>query len=90
MRRLERDAVVNGKMTKASNRRVRTPPRALFLFFFGGRPQLVVELDHLCEVNNMYSAQVGIIVSCSVQGKSPKRQLHRTPIAVSGSAYTGN
>ena len=31
-------------------------------FFFGGggiggRPQLVVELEHLCEVKNLYSAQ---------------------------------
>ena len=26
-------------------------------FFFGGHPQLVVELDHLCEVHNLYSAQ---------------------------------
>ena len=25
--------------------------------FFGGRPHLVVELDHLCEVNDIYSAQ---------------------------------
>ena len=31
--------------------------------FFGGRSQLVVELDRLCEVNNLYSAQVGMIVS---------------------------
>ena len=31
-------------------------------FFFGGRPQLVVELDRLCEVN-LYSAQVGMVVS---------------------------
>ena len=26
-------------------------------FFFGGRPQLVFELDHLCEVNNLCFAQ---------------------------------
>ena len=25
--------------------------------FFGGRPKLVVELDHLCEVKNLYSTQ---------------------------------
>ena len=27
------------------------------LFYFGGRPQLVVELDPLYEVKNLYSAQ---------------------------------
>ena len=31
-----------------------------------------------------------LIVSRSVQGKAPKRQLRSTPIAVSGNAYTGN
>ena len=60
------------------------------VFFFGGRPQLVVELDHLCEVKNLYSAQVGMLVSRSVQGKAPKGQLHSSPIAVSGNDYTGN
>ena len=60
-------------------------------FVFGGHPQLVVELDDLCEVKNLYSAQqVGIILSRSVQGKTPKRKLHSTPLAVSGIAYTGN
>ena len=58
--------------------------------FFGGRPQPVIELDHLCEVKNIYFAQLGMIVSRSIQGKAPKRQIHRTPIAVSGNAYTGN
>ena len=47
-----------------------------FLAVFGGRSQLVVELDCLCEVNNLYSAQVGMVVSRSVYGKGPKRQLH--------------
>ena len=51
---------------------------------------MVVELDRLCEVNNLHSAQVGMIVSLSVQGKASKRQLHSSPIAVSGKAYTGN
>ena len=32
----------------------------------------------------------GIIVSRSAHGKVPTRQLHNTPIAVSGSGYTGN
>ena len=30
------------------------------LLFYGGRSQLVVELDHSCEVSNLFSAQVGI------------------------------
>ena len=59
-------------------------------FFFGGRSQLVVELNRSCEVNNLYSAQVEIIVSRGVYGKAPKRQLRSTPIAVSGNAYTRN
>ena len=50
----------------------------LFFFLFCGRSQLVVELDHLCEVKNLYAAQVGMIVLRSVHGKSPKRQLHST------------
>ena len=29
----------------------------LFFFFFGGQSQLAVELDHLCGVANVYSAQ---------------------------------
>ena len=49
-----------------------------------------VELDHLREVNNLYSAQEGMTVSRSVYGKAPKRHLHSTPMAVSGSGYTGN
>ena len=28
-----------------------------YRFFSGGRPLLVVDLDHLCEVINLYSAQ---------------------------------
>ena len=59
-------------------------------FCFGGRSQLVVELDQSCEVNSLYSAQVGMVVLRSVYGKAPKRQLHSAPIAVSGSDYTGN
>ena len=55
--------------------------------FVGGRSQLVVEFDPLCEVNNLYSAQVGMIGSRSVYDKTPERQLHSTPIAVSGNAY---
>ena len=31
-----------------------------------------------------------LIVSRSVQGEAPETQLHSTPIAVSGSGYTGN
>ena len=61
-----------------------------FVCFFGDRSQLVVELDRLCGGSNLYYAQVGIIVSCSVYGKAPKRRLHSTPIAASASAYTGN
>ena len=37
-----------------------------FSFLFGGRPLLVVELDHLCEGKHLYSAQVKMIVSRSV------------------------
>ena len=49
-------------------------------------------IDVLPRVMPLYSAQVGMVVSRtgSVFGKAPKRQLHRTAIAVSGNAYTGN
>ena len=52
----------------------------VFFFFFGGRSQLVVELDGLCKVNNIYSAQVGMIALRSVYGKAPTRQLHSLPL----------
>ena len=42
----------------------------LFFLFFGDRSQLVVLLDCLCEVNKLYSAQVGMMVSRSVCGKA--------------------
>ena len=35
-------------------------------------------------------AQVGMVVSRSVHGEAPKRQLLSTPIAVSGNAYPAN
>ena len=80
--RLERNAcVVNGQITTASNKRVRPPappPNPASLF------------PRLCEVNNIFPAQVGMVVSRSVYGKAPKRQLRSTPIAVSGSVCTGN
>ena len=44
-------SVGNNKVKHAAQYRVP------FFLFFGGRPQLVVELEHLCEVNNLYSAQ---------------------------------
>ena len=53
----------------------------VFLFFsiyFGGRPQLVVELGNLCQFKNLYSAQLGMVVLRSVQGKTPQRQLRYT------------
>ena len=54
------------------------------------KPQRDHLLDRLWEVNKLNSAQVRIIVSSSVYGEAPKRQLHSAPIAVSGNAYTGN
>ena len=49
-----------------------------------------VTVDQLCEVNNIYSARVGMIVSRSVYGMSLKRQLHSTPIADSGNSFSEN
>ena len=51
----------------------------------------MVELDLLSGVENLYSAQGKLsyhVLVRSVDGKVPTRQLHRTPIAVSGSGYT--
>ena len=58
----------------------------------GGRLQLAAELDPLCGVENFYSAQGerSYHVLGSVYGKAPTRQLHSTPVAVSGSGHTGN
>ena len=55
-----------------------------FLFFWrsvttGGRVGLFV----------LSEGTRGLIVSCSVHGKAPKRQVQSTPIAVSGSGHTG-
>ena len=62
-----RDARVYGHTTTAMYDHEYPPPLVwslreldnqgtVFALFFGGRPQLVVELDHLCEVKNLYSA----------------------------------
>ena len=45
---------------------------AFFSFFFGGRSQLVVELDDLCEVNNLYSTQVGMIYHVVFMVRHPR------------------
>ena len=68
--------------------RLRQPGYRFLCFCLGGRP-LIVELDHLCKVNILQSAPVGMVTSRSIRGKAPKRQLHSTPIAVSGGGYTG-
>ena len=61
----------------------------VFVFVFGGRPQLVVELDHSFEVKNLYSAQVRMIVSRSVYGnRHPRGNDILPPIAASGSGHT--
>ena len=60
-------------------------------FVFGGRSQLVVKLDVFVRDGlPLYFAQVGMIVSRSVDGKAPERRLHSTPNAVFGSGHTGN
>ena len=82
-----RDARAYGHTSTAMHDNEYTTPA--FFFGGGGRSQLIAELYHMCEVNNLYSAQVGMVVSRSFDGRAPKKQLHSTPIAVSGSGYTG-
>ena len=80
--------------TRRSLREVDNQGTVFFLFRGGGsRPQRVVELDHLCEVNNLVRSAHGNLsyhVPGSVQGKAPKRQWHGTPITLSLSGCTGN
>ena len=63
--------------------------------FLGGRSVTSggrVAVDHVCEVENLYSVrgESSYHVPGSVYGKAPKTQLHSTPNAVHGSGHTGN
>ena len=60
-------------------------------FLFDGRSKLAIELDHLCGVENVYSArgELSYQQPGSVYGKVNARQLRSTPVAASGSGHTG-
>ena len=63
------------------------------VFFVAGRPQLVVELDHLCEVNNLVPTPilgrlnlprfaVGLFVVCSDQRRAAYASQEREKLGV--------
>ena len=84
--------VVNYTVTLAAHY-VSSTTRAHTLFVFvvvWRSPQLAFLLDHLYGVDNLYcnKGTRGMIGSPSVYGKTPMRQSHSNPIAVSGSGLT--
>ena len=60
------------------------------LLFLGGRSQASVELDQFVRGGERFLRTRGMIVSRSVYGKAPTRQLHSTLIALPGNGHTGS
>ena len=60
-------------------------------FFFFAITLMAIELDHSCGVENFTPRKGNDRIICrSACGKALSRQLHSTPIVVSGSTHTGN